>query len=362
MYASLRNDDSIWDSPSAWRTAGGECGFLYGTAHKTKATEATSTRLSPEMPWSAPLRGVCTEPSRWAQGYLEDCAELGIADQEYAVPAPWAARAGLTPPGATEPDEWVTQIRVVLQEAGIPREQAAGISLHSGKKTALTWAGTSGKFSEADLAILGHHRSAGVGKCVRAYNMSELSAPMAQLASLLEDIAAGKFHPDAPPGLQWGPAPQQPLPLQLPARPGAGRGPSDAAGQDMPAASPRQRQARRGASAPAPGTAPDLRVGPPREIEFADEAPKARLGFLVSDHINPSRPRYVHEATIAPKADSKRRRTARLRVQTPHGVVTTLCDNTLQSASWSQECPRGADLRTCPVCRARAANRRGGAP
>ena len=70
----------------------------------------------------------------------------------------------------------------------------------------------------------------------------------------------------------------------------------------------------------------------------------------------------MHEAIIAPAADSKRRRTARLKVQTPHGVVTTLCDNTLQSASWSQECPRGADLRTCPVCRARAANRRGGAP
>ena len=195
--------------------------------------------------------------------------------------------------------------------------------------------------------------------------MSELSAPMGKLASLLEDIAAGKFHPDAPLGLQWGPAPHQPLPLQLPARPCAARGPAADGDEAAPAASPRPQQARWDADAPvpaggagpaSPGAAPSPPAGTPRGDQSANEAWESRLGFLVSDQLKLSRPQYVHVAVVAPAVDPKRRRTARLRVQSPHGVVTTLCDNTLQSAAWAQKCPLGVDILPCPVCRARVAS------
>ena len=90
---------------ATWRTAGGPQGFLYGNAYKTKGTEATSTRVTTTMPWAAPLRGVCEPPSAWVAGYVEDLGEIGTLDTDYAVPSPWAAKAGLQPPGAAEPDE-----------------------------------------------------------------------------------------------------------------------------------------------------------------------------------------------------------------------------------------------------------------
>ena len=43
IFAALRNDDSVWDKPVNWTTAGNfpVNGFLYGLAEKTKATEKT---------------------------------------------------------------------------------------------------------------------------------------------------------------------------------------------------------------------------------------------------------------------------------------------------------------------------------
>eukprot|EP00959_Pyramimonas_sp_CCMP1952_P058628 1224211-Pyramimonas_sp.AAC.1 len=89
---------------------------------------------------------------------------------EYAVPSPWAVRARESPPGVATADEWLTQIRYALRAAGLERETAATVTLHTAKRTLLTWAGTSGRLGGPELAILGHHRSAGVAKLVRAYN------------------------------------------------------------------------------------------------------------------------------------------------------------------------------------------------
>jgi hypothetical protein len=57
LYAGLRNDDAIWDSPTSWRTdgEGGRNDYMYGEACKTKATEITSARLNETMPWISPL-------------------------------------------------------------------------------------------------------------------------------------------------------------------------------------------------------------------------------------------------------------------------------------------------------------------
>eukprot|EP00973_Karenia_brevis_P047511 6595418-Karenia_brevis.AAC.1 len=66
LYAALRNDDAIWCTPASWVIDGAlSSGFLHGSSYKTKATEATSVRMKEAMPWIAPARGVCQEPSQW---------------------------------------------------------------------------------------------------------------------------------------------------------------------------------------------------------------------------------------------------------------------------------------------------------
>ena len=204
IFAALRNDDAIWDTPQQWRFAGGEEGFMYGESYKTKSTEATSTRLASCMPWVAPARGVSAVPSHWTRGYIEDLRAVGVeSTAEYAVPCPHNVRAGRRPPGAAQPDTWQVQLRHSLREAGFTPPAAAAITLHSAKKTILTWAGCSGKFTDREIEVLGHHRSSGVSKTVRAYNVTELSAPAHKLSGLLWQIAEGTFQPDQPPGLQW---------------------------------------------------------------------------------------------------------------------------------------------------------------
>ena len=179
-------------------------GCMFGEAYKTKATEATSTRMRETMPWAVPLRCVCQNPSGWAVDLLANLSEVGIiSGAEYAVPSPMRVMAGVRPPGAIDAEEWHTFLRSVVRSVGFPPERARAISLHSGKKTVLTWAGCSGLFSDRELEVLGHHRSSGVGRTVRAYNVSELSAPVAKLRTILDAIASGEFMPDNAPGMQW---------------------------------------------------------------------------------------------------------------------------------------------------------------
>ena len=212
LYGGLRNDDSIWTTPSEWQTAGElPHMYMYGKAEKTKATEQTATRLAGGMPWVIPLRGVSPEPSRWADGYTADLERIGILHLPYAVPSPWNFRAGIKPPGLASDDEWITQVRFALTEAGLAASRAKQITLHSAKVTILTWIGLSDRFKDTDRAILGHHRSPGVNGTVRGYTWNELAGPVRKLTDLLEDIAKGKFIPDALPGLQWaleGPGPE----------------------------------------------------------------------------------------------------------------------------------------------------------
>ena len=57
-------------------------------------------------------------------------------------------------------------------------------------------------FSDRDIEVLGHHRSAGVGRTVRAYNVQELSAPIAKLNTMLSAVATGIYRLDRLPGLR----------------------------------------------------------------------------------------------------------------------------------------------------------------
>ena len=255
-------------------------------------------------------------PSQWAKRYRDDLQKLGLMNAEYAVPSPWAVRAGESPPGVATADEWLTQIRYALRVAGLERGAAATVTLHTAKRTLLTWAGTSGCFKEAELAILGHHRSAGVTKLVRAYNTSELSVPVQKLAQLLDNIAGGKFLPDAAPGLQWN-AP----PASVDERPALER---SAMRASPPAAKPQPR--------PPQGPGPDP------------------YGYITATDGNGERRRYTHVAQLMPAGGGKAHKVV---VESVHGPVTNLCDFRIHSAVWG-ESMEFADARLCKGCMARA--------
>ena len=122
---------------------------------------------------------------------------------EYMVPNPVRAKAGLVPVGAASCEAWLAHLRRVLSIIGPSRERAAMVALHTAKRTAVTWAGTSDTFTDRQLEVLGHHRSAGVGTTVRAYNQTELAAPFRLYAQLLEKLATGEFDPDAGLCQEW---------------------------------------------------------------------------------------------------------------------------------------------------------------
>jgi hypothetical protein len=201
LYAALRNDDLLW-SPLAALRAGAQT--VTGRATKTKATEATAVRAREGMPWAAPLAGVSRPAEAWWARHHEDMRAAGVpADAAYGIPSPRAVAHGLLPPGPAAPSECVGWLRRTAAAAGVPLDRARIFTLHSAKRTILTWAGISGAFTDRDLEVLGHHRSGGVGRTVRAYNAAELAAPVAKLRQLLAAIAAGDFRPDAVLSENW---------------------------------------------------------------------------------------------------------------------------------------------------------------
>ena len=394
VYAALRNDDAIWDKFCDWTIAGTvEDGCLYGKAYKTKATEATATRLRGGMPWIAPLRGIQQPPSRWARGYKEDLQQLGIPDgAEFAVPSPQRIAAGATP-GAAEPDEWLATIRRALRAASLPPHEARRIGLHAAKRTLLTWAGSSGIFGDRDIEVLGHHRCSGIGKVVCAYNVTVLAAPVTKLRQLLEYIVKGEFDPDAPAGMQWRagaypgllpagrPAPGPALlfagtmptvagPLNATARPladapqsaaplaSAARHPSHC---DAPAADEGDRAAPAAARSEPPSISPQhaaaiARAAAPPEPPRA-HAPRPppgpgpdRYGYITSTGQEGARRRYVHIAALVDASDA---RPGKIAVRCEHGTVTNLCDYRITSAVWDNSLGF-ADAVLCKVCKARA--------
>jgi len=421
LFAALRNDDAVWDKFGDWLQEGSAAGgCLYGTAYKTKATEATSTRLRGGMPWIAPLRGVCQPPSGWAHGYSADLKALGLPeDAEFAVPSPQRISAAATP-GAAEPDEWVVAIRRALRAAGLSPLEAKGIGLHSAKRTILTWAGSSGIFTDRELEVLGHHRSAGIGKVVCAYNVTVLAAPVTKLRQLLEHIVHGAFNPDAPAGMQWREGtypvgqPASPAPAAAPSHtaPGPPANASAAASADGQASTgaaptPQPALARSNQSAAQPpahaaaaaqvhsptGRAPLDHAAPPsvpHPVEsralVADAAalppaaataapgaaeaspggsqpPANKLGYLVAESTGLCKlVAYYHAAIpteppcLPAERPRTRRRKERLVVETPSGPVTNLCDFVMVQAKWSLQ-PPGPAYVICKVCNSRLLRR-----
>ena len=356
LYAGLRNDDAIWDSPTSWRTdgEGGRDDYMYGEASKTKATETTSARLNETMPWISPIRGVCQVQSGWHQGVLSNLELVGVdAHAEYAAPSPRNVLAGKRPPGATESDGWQTRLRRALREAGMPEEAARLITRHSAKNTLLTWAGGSGMFSDRDIEILGHHRICGVGRTVRAYNMQELSAPVRKLSKMLDAIATNVYQPDRLPGLQW------PGSLPTEEETDSELGDVENINEVTDALVSDGNE-----ESNIPGCADEFaqQSGQAGELSALAGTVLARAvaasphGYIVGNSpIGLSGKYFYHVAILArygPK-DSKAAKRKRIVLSCPSGEVTNMCDFTFLGATWKSFPPSVSGAVLCKVCRAR---------
>ena len=80
--------------------------------------------------------------------------------------------------------KWVTSILAL-------RGMGEGITGHSAKRTALSWASKAG-VSEGDRAILGHH--SGASKSVASYSRDLQAGPLRRLAEVYGDIRSGRFN------------------------------------------------------------------------------------------------------------------------------------------------------------------------
>ena len=113
------------------------------------------------------------------------------------------------PEGAPEGSPLLQQPLVSGQWSGIPirncsfakwvasiltlRGMGEGITGHSAKRTALSWASKAG-VSEGDGAILGRH--SGTSKSVASYSRDLQAGPLRKLAEVYGDIRSGRFKPD----------------------------------------------------------------------------------------------------------------------------------------------------------------------
>ena len=417
LFAALRNDDACWDRPDTWRFEGGPDGFWYGQSYKTKATEQTATRVRGGMPWAAPMRGISDPKVDWCASALADLRACGVeAEAQYALPSPANVQLGVRPPGAAAGHEWQTALTGALAALNLQPHRTRRITLHSAKRTVLTWAGCAGGFSDRELEILGHHRSAGVGRTVRAYNVQELSASVAKWRRLLDEIASGRFNPDKPPGLQWdtdayarwqssstscgacaavrprpppGPPPgwrpghlrKRPREVEPPTGRARGRksvhgvkdapavidvassaDSSDVEGEDEHVAVDVGRRWSR--ASPVQSDKPQMPVARPdseREAPVEPLVPSVPApsqttasGVIVASVPYPNARALYYHACV--HASSKVSSAARIRPLTlatgPTGQVTTLCDFYIKSARWEAVAPAG--YVTCKVCAARA--------
>ena len=395
LFAALRNDDACWDRPDTWRFEGGPDGFWYGQSYKTKATEQTATRVRGGMPWAAPMRGISDPRVDWCASALADLRTCGVeADAQYALPSPANVQLGVRPPGAAAGHEWQTALTGALAALNLQPHRTRRITLHSAKRTVLTWAGCAGGFSDRELEILGHHRSAGVGRTVRAYNVQELSASVAKWRRLLDEIASGRFNPDKPPGLQWDDEAyarwqssstsdlrKRPREVEPPTKRARGRksargvedaptiidvsssaDSSDVEVEDVRVAAGVGRRWSR-ASPVQPDTPQKPLASPDSEREapvqpLAPSVPTPSQtpapGVIVASVPYPNARALYYHACV--HASSKVSSAARIRPLTlatgPTGQVTTLCDFYIKSARWEADAPAG--YVTCKVCAARA--------
>ena len=339
LYGALRNDDATWDQIGKWSFEGGPDGVWMGTCVKTKATEATAARLPKGMPWVAPMRGISPAPLPWAATAQRDLANFGVnGGDEYTLPSPSNVRLGIKPPGATTGPEWQSNLTHALRAAGLTIQRSRAITLHSAKRTLLTWVGCSGIFSDLERQALGHHRSSGVGKTVRAYNVSELAGPVTKLRGLLKDIAHGKFQPDAPPGLQW--------PVE-----GSARSAVALSAPPAPQGGADSRSAITVQSGRQPGKATRSSASLSAQGHSRESFCHGVI-FLSAPSVD-ARGLFFHAVTPASAAqDRDTKKKPKCVVHAPCGPVTNLCDFYMKAAQWAARPPPG--YVACKVCAARS--------
>ena len=94
-------------------------------------------------------------------------------------------------------------LRMAARKAGYDEPTVAGLTSHSFKRTIMDWATKYGLSDGVRRRLGGWHAKTELMQ--DTYSSSALEGPLAELRGMLEAIAQGGFHPDAPMGLRRGP-------------------------------------------------------------------------------------------------------------------------------------------------------------
>ena len=147
------------------------------------------------------------------------CLSNGVVDSPL-LPAPRGDAPTFCKRGITS-QESSQFLRMLVGEAEPPRGKTGDpsdvcqpvVSSHSLKATCLSWAAKHG-LDPASRSILGRH-SCALNSAQAMYARDLAIGPTRQLASIIQDIAVGKFQPDAARSEYFVPFPPQP-PAEVP--------------------------------------------------------------------------------------------------------------------------------------------------
>ena len=145
------------------------------------------------LPVVAPARGVSGR--LWAPAWLMarraaglSAARTGTLLQALGMDGNWTSVPYLTL-------EFAAALRAVLRGAGIDDASLGNVGAHSLKATTLSWMAKAG-IDRDTRRVLGYHIRQDE-RSMEAYSRDSLAGPLRSLSSVVRDIAAGRFLPDA---------------------------------------------------------------------------------------------------------------------------------------------------------------------
>ena len=214
LYGRCRNSDlaCVHSFEADFSDEGGFV-VIQTSCHKTGRLATLKTRL---MPIIVPARGVNGEI--WVKDAIEvfDAAGVQLSDiiDGPLVHAPCSSNGGFMRRGLRSSEVSVLLRRFINVDEPQPGSDAEIPSSHSLKATTLSWCARYG-LSPATRSLLGRHTQA-LTETFAIYSRDLMSAPVAELQRVIDEISDGCFCPDNPRSEFFEKKDTAPVPREIP--------------------------------------------------------------------------------------------------------------------------------------------------
>jgi hypothetical protein len=156
-------------------------------------TSTTADKKRTFLPLTALLKGISTD--QWCQTWIQLREDAGLKFGEGCIPMQSVTASGTFSGFPLEPGDASKWLRELLIRAGFTTSQVRGVSSHSLKSTALSWAAKYGMPREL-RQVLGYHVVSGSAASLH-YSRDEQAYPLRRLQEVYDEIGTGEFNPDA---------------------------------------------------------------------------------------------------------------------------------------------------------------------